>query len=98
MQVALVSAQKLLRTVTLAVEGEVEHVVRMGGIAQVGPQPRRAQQISLRVLQLYGRIIGVQGTRTQCPVDQSLIQGPQQYTTGHQPIAQRGSRQEETLT
>ena len=49
-QVALVVGQELLWPVPLAVDREVEHVVRVTGVAQVAPQPRRAQKMSCRVL------------------------------------------------
>ncbi len=49
-QVSLVAGQELLRAITSAVKREVEHVVRMSGIAQVRPHPRRAEQMRLRVL------------------------------------------------
>ncbi len=41
-QVTPVVGQEPLRAVLLAVDGEVEHVVRVSGVAQVGPQARRA--------------------------------------------------------
>ena len=42
--------QELFRAVTLAVDREVEDVARVGGVAQVAPQPRRTQKVSFRVL------------------------------------------------
>src|SRR5262245_7248289 len=52
LQVAPVVGEELLRAVALAVDRNIEHVVRVGGITQVDPEARRAQKMSYQLLQL----------------------------------------------
>ena len=68
-QAALVRGQELLGPGALAVGREVEDVERVGGVAQVAPQTRRAQKMSYQLLQFYGGVApggsGMGGVVTQ---------------------------------
>jgi hypothetical protein len=90
--------QELLRAVTLAIDREVEHVIRVGRIAQVDPQPRRAQKVSDQLLQLDRRVVGVNDPRLEHHADHQVVQWPQQIGAGAQPVTERGAVQEVALS
>jgi RNA polymerase sigma factor (sigma-70 family) len=96
-QVTPVVGQELLRAVALAVDGEVEHVVRVGGVTQVHPQPRRAQQVGHQLLYLHRRVVGVQRPRLEHAAHHQVVQRPQQVGSRRQPVRQRGAVQEDAL-
>ena len=98
LQVALVVGQELLRAVALVIDREVEDVVRVGRIAQVGPQPRRAQTMGEQLLQLDRRVVGVDGPRLEHHADHPVVERPQQVGTGPQPVTERGAVQEVALS
>ena len=46
LQITLIVAQEVLRSIALVVPGQVKDVERMGGVAQINPEPCRAQPMS----------------------------------------------------
>jgi hypothetical protein len=62
-QVSVEISEELLRSVALAVDREVEHVVRMRAIAPVDPQARQGRRARCMTLVLDRRVVGVQPRR-----------------------------------
>ena len=60
MQVTVEAGQEVLRSITFAVEGEIENVVWMLAVAVVDPEARRRRGAGLGLQVLDRRVVGVQ--------------------------------------